>query len=132
VAEVQKLTGGRGVDVVFEAAGGTKQFGLAGKDALDQAVKLVRKGGKIIQVASIDEFITFNFFEFLGKCAKYIFPEWPRMLRESLDYVESRRVNLQPLVTHELHGITEIPRAFEILADKPKNKAIQAQVILSY
>jgi threonine dehydrogenase-like Zn-dependent dehydrogenase len=131
VKEMLRLTNGEGADVVFETAGGTPKFGLAGKTALDQAVKMVRKGGKIVQVASIDEFINFNLFEFLGRSVKYIFPEWPRMVREAIAYVASGKVQLKPLVTHELRGLTEIPRAFEILANKPKFNAIQAQVIVS-
>src|SRR5437868_13029312 len=51
VAAIRDLTGGNGVDVVFECAGGSPKQGLAGHQTVLQAVDAVRSGGKIVGVS---------------------------------------------------------------------------------
>src|SRR5215467_1670425 len=51
IAEIRDLTGGNGVDVVFECAGGSPKQGLAGHQTLLQAVDAVRSAGKIVGVS---------------------------------------------------------------------------------
>jgi threonine dehydrogenase-like Zn-dependent dehydrogenase len=63
---------------------------------------------------------------------RFLFPDISTLahLEHTVRLVASGRVHLKPTITHVLHGLESVPRAFEITANKGKYQAINpAQVI---
>jgi L-iditol 2-dehydrogenase len=109
VAEIKRCTGGRGVDVAFEAAGapGTPQ----------QAAAVTRIGGKVI-VAGIpaDDTMTMNASTarhkgLTIKLVRRMKHTYPRAIR----LVQAGRVDVRPLATH-FFPLECIADAFELVA----------------
>ena len=48
----------------------------------------------------------------------------PKMVRYAIDLVASKRVQIEPTITHKLEGIEKVPDAFEILGNKSVYGAI--------
>jgi hypothetical protein len=64
---------------------------------------------------------------------RYLFPDISTRahLEHTVRLAASGRVRLAPTITHVLPGITSVPRAFEITANKGAHKAINpAQVMM--
>jgi threonine dehydrogenase-like Zn-dependent dehydrogenase len=132
-AEILKLTGGNGADVVFECAGGSPKQGLAGHQTLLDAIAAVRSGGKIIGVSWFGAPISLPIDTLRERSLRYLFPDIST--REHLEHtvrlVASGRVCLEPTIRHVLRGMDSVPQAFEITANKGKYQAINpAQVVL--
>ena len=108
VAEILRMTGGRGVDVAFEAAGAT--------ETPDQAAAVARPGGKVIVVGipSDDRMtMTASTVRRKGltiKLVRRMKHTYPRAIR----LVETGMVDVKPLVTH-LFPLERIAEAFEML-----------------
>lgn len=133
VAAIQELTGGIGADVVFECAGGSPKQGLAGTETLMQAIGAVRPGGKIIGVSWFGQPLPLNVDLMRERSLRYLFPDISTRahLEHTVRLVASRRVNLAPVITHVLNGIENVPKAFEITANKSKYQAVNpAQVMI--
>ncbi|MDB5348793.1 MAG: Zn-dependent alcohol dehydrogenase [Planctomycetota bacterium] len=133
VAEIRDLTGGIGADVVFECAGGSPKQGLAGSQTLSQAVDAVRSGGKILGVSWFGAPLQLDIDLFRERSLRYLFPDISTQahLQHTVRLVASGRVRLQPTITHVLHGMKSVPKAFEITANKGEYKAINpAQVMM--
>ena len=133
VATVRELTGGVGADLVFECAGGSPRQGLAGHETLRQAIDAVRSGGKVVGVSWFGGPVELNIDLLRERSLRYLFPDIST--REHLEHtvrlVASGRVRLKPTITHVLSGIGEVPRAFEITANKGRLRAINpAQVVM--
>ena len=65
---------------------------------------------------------------------RYLFPDISTLehLEHTVRLVASGRVRLKPTITHQLNGIEQVPKAFEITANKSKYQAINpAQVIIA-
>ncbi|MBI2908423.1 MAG: alcohol dehydrogenase catalytic domain-containing protein [Chloroflexi bacterium] len=122
VGEVRRLTEGLGADVVFEAAGGRKQDGLAGFQTLQQALQMVRRGGKVFQVANLEGLLELDPVFLCSRSIKYLFPD--PVTAENLSYaaflVASKRIKVSPQITHVLHGLDKLPEAMEITVNKAK------------
>ena len=110
VAEIDSLTGGRGVDAAFEAAGAV--------DTPQQAAAIVRPGGRVI-LAGIpaEDTITFNASVVRRKgltikLVRRMKHTYPRAIR----LVQSGLVDLKPLVTHLL-PLGEVGRAMELVSN---------------
>ncbi len=134
VATIRELTGGIGADVVFECAGGSPKQGLAGHQTLDQAIDAVRSGGKVVGVSWFGAPINLNVDLLRERSLRYVFPDISTQghLEHTVRLVASGRVRLGPTITHVLHGIDQVPRAFEITANKGKFGALNpAQVMMS-
>lgn len=108
VAEITRLTGGRGVDVAFEAAGAP--------ETPDQAAGLARPGGKVI-VAGIPADDTMTMTASTArrkgltiKLVRRMKHTYPRSIR----LVQRGMVDVKSLVTHML-PLERIARAFEML-----------------
>lgn len=136
VAAVLDLTGGIGVDVAIETAGGSTAEGLAGYETFFQAVRMVRPGGKVVVASSLVEPATlpdgFQMFQSTG--ISLVFDAgFQRDMREFLmDLIASKRLRLEPLITHTLDGIAAVPEAFEITGNKRRYNAINpAQVVIA-
>jgi threonine dehydrogenase-like Zn-dependent dehydrogenase len=133
VAAIRELTGGNGADVVFECAGGSPKQGLAGHRTLLQAVDAVRSGGKIVGVSWFGGPVQLDVDVFRERSLRYLFPDISTQahLEHTVRLVASGRVRLSPVITHVLAGIEQVPRAFEITANKGAHQAINpAQVLM--
>jgi L-iditol 2-dehydrogenase len=109
VAEIRRLTGGRGVDVAIEAAGES--------DTPQQAAAMARIGGKVI-VAGIPAEDTMNMNASTArhkgltiKIVRRMKHTYPRAIR----LVQSGMVDVKPLATHQL-PLERIAEAFEMVA----------------
>jgi threonine dehydrogenase-like Zn-dependent dehydrogenase len=133
VEAVLALTQGRGADVVIDAAGGPPQQGLAGSSTLDQAARMVRDEGVVVGTALLGEGTFLAYHSFRHRAIRYVFPAilTRSLLRHVVNLVGSRRILLEPTISTTLHGIENVPRAFELTERKGENALINpAQVIL--
>jgi threonine dehydrogenase-like Zn-dependent dehydrogenase len=131
VAAICDITEGNGANIVFECAGGSPKQGLAGVRTLQQAVDSVRSGGKIVGVSWFGAPLEFDIDVLRERSLRYVFPDISTLdhLQHTVCLVASGRVQVRPTITHVLEGIEQVPRAFEITANKGKYKAINpAQV----
>ena len=110
VAEILRLTGGRGVDVAFEAAGA--------RDTPQQAAAVVRIGGKVIVAgipAAEDTMVmhasTVRKKGLTIKLVRRIKHTYPRAMR----LVQAGLVDINPLATHRF-PLDRIAEAFELVA----------------
>ncbi len=134
VEAIRALTGGNGADIVFECAGGSPKQGLAGVKTLMQAVDAVRSGGKIIGVSWFGAPLQFDIDILRERSLRYLFPDISTLehLEHTVRLVADGRVRLKPGITHVLEGIEQVPKAFEITANKGRYQAINpAQVVIS-
>ncbi len=133
IAAIRDLTGGNGVDVVFECAGGSPKQGLAGHQTLMQALDAVRSGGKIVGVSWFGGPLQLHIDLLRERSLRYLFPDISTQahLEHTVRLVASGRVRVKPTITHVLSGIESVPKAFEITANKGKYGAINpAQVMI--
>lgn len=135
VESLLRLTGGIGVDVAVEAAGGSTAEGLAGYDTFFQAVDAVRPGGTVVVASSLVEPVTIPTFQrFQGKGMRVVFSTGFRrdMRAFVVEMIASERIRIAPMVTHSLDGLESVPRAFEITGNKRAFDAINpCQVVVS-
>jgi threonine dehydrogenase-like Zn-dependent dehydrogenase len=134
VESILKATGGFGADIVFEAAGGSTRFGLSGTKTLEQAIKVVRDRGKIVQVGILSPDVTISPGFVVHKGVQYIGTGYVtnKDLNFVIQLVVSKKVQLASLITYTLEGLEQIPKAFEITANKAKhNNILAAQVVVS-
>jgi L-iditol 2-dehydrogenase len=111
--EIFAMTGGRGVDVVVEAAGGADSYNLASK--------VLKHNGKFVFYSWVTQPITLNIsrwhddgLEFINTCLvhhtwreRYVWA--PQALRPIVDGI----VDVRPLITHEFK-LDEIKKAFDL------------------
>ncbi|MFC2021778.1 zinc-binding dehydrogenase, partial [Chloroflexota bacterium] len=125
VKEVKRITGDVGADIVFEEAGGRPKDGLAGSQTMEQAMQMVRRGGKVIQGANIDGNTELDQVFMRFRCIRYIFPS--RTVDEDFKHaaflVASGRVKVGPQISHVLHGLEKVPEALDITVNKAKYRA---------
>jgi threonine dehydrogenase-like Zn-dependent dehydrogenase len=136
VAAVRDLTGGIGVDIAFDAAGGSTSAGLSGYDTFFQATRMTRPGGKVVVSAGLVEPVTLpeglRMLQATG--IRLIFDAGVRrdMRAFMVDLVASERLRLKSMVTHRFEGIDSVPEAFAVTLDKRKHDAINpAQAVIS-
>ena len=134
VAGIMEATGGIGADIVFECAGGDPGSGLSGRKTLDQAFRVVRDSGKIVQVGILSAGVAVDAFPIYRKGVHYLGHGYvsTKDLEYVIQLVASKRVQLGSLVTHVLQGIDKVPKAFEITENKAKyGNFLAAQVVVS-
>lgn len=136
VQKVMEITKGVGADVVYEAAGGSPRQGLSGTKTMRQALDIVRGGGKIVPMAIITEPCPLDLGELRQKGINLalggrLIPT-SKVLNHAVRLVSSGRIKVKPMISHILHGLENIPEAFEITGNKKKYQATgPAQVIVS-
>ena len=133
VAAIRELTKGNGADVVFECAGGSPKQGLAGHATLTQAIDTARSGGKIVGVSWFGGPVQLDIDRLRERSLRYLFPDISTLdhLQHTVHLMSSGRVRVGPTITHVLRGLSAVPQAFEITANKGKHRAINpAQVVL--
>jgi len=132
---VKKHCSVKGAPVVFEAAGGDPEQGLAGSKTLKQAFDLVRRGGKVIQVAhpAPGKELPFELQYLRKKSVQYLGPRPATSLHFSHGayLVATKRINISSMISHILQGIESVPEAMEITEAKNLHKATNpAQVVI--
>jgi len=132
---VKRETKGVGADIVLECAGGNPAQGLAGGETLKQAVNIVRKGGKVCQLAHVkpSNILPFKFTVLRTKNITLLGgnPGASRHFYHGAKLISTKRINVKKSVTHVLEGIDKLAEAFEITGNKGKYKAINpAQVVV--
>jgi len=137
VAAAKEATDGVGFDVVVEAAGGSTAVGLAGTSTLDLAARCARRGGRIVMVSVLDTAGMAPLGMLRGKSLALLHPPSgaggyspsTTAFEHALRLVARGDVEVEPLVTHRVSGIGELPKAIEITRDKRAYGAINpAQV----
>ena len=134
VAAIRDLTGGNGADIVFECAGGSPEQGLSGSKTLEQAIRAVRSGGKLVGVSWFGRPLRIDIDALRERSLRLLFPDISTSahLEHTVRLVASGQVRLGPMITHVLTGIEAVPEAFCITANKGRHGAINpAQVMLA-
>ncbi|KAG4085971.1 NADP-dependent alcohol dehydrogenase [Neocallimastix lanati (nom. inval.)] len=116
--QVMKLTDGKGVDRVCIAGGTVKTF--------ESAIKCLKPGGKIgnVNYLGSGEFVTIPRVEWgVGMGHKDIrgglMPGGRLRMEKLASLVVAGRLDLSPLSTHVYNGWEEVPKALQIMKDKP-------------
>lgn len=125
VEKVMEATGGRGADLAFECAGGNAEQGLSGHATLHQATRMVRIGGRVMQIAGLVGEARFDPVFMRARGIQWIFPEGHGADTVALGgkWVASGRIDVRSLVTHEERGIENLPRVMEITSKKAEYRA---------
>ena len=119
VKEIEKITG-IGADVAFECAGA--------KPTLQQALELVRMGGKVMLIALAWDQVDCLPVDWVGRevemktCYEYFNSEWVI----AMELMAAKKIKTEPMVT-QIIPLAQIDPAFKELL-KPDTDQIQAVV----
>jgi L-iditol 2-dehydrogenase len=113
VEYVDRLTNGMGVDVVFEVSGNPKAF--------NDALRIIRRGGVLVQVGMFEENVTFDPALIIDKEVdiRGVF-RYANVYEQAIKLVSSNRVKLKPLITH-IFPLDRIKDAFNVIIEKRDN-----------
>ena len=116
VEAVQRVTEGRGADIVVEAVGGR-----AGARALGQAQDMVKRGG-LLQVIGLyeDEPLPLDSSKIQGRrlIGGYLDPgRRPKGSERALQLLAEQQIQMQKMITRRFH-FTEGAAAFELLYNR--------------
>lgn len=124
VAEILKLTGGRGVDVAIEALGQQSTF--------EAALRVLKPGGTLSSLGVYSSDLTIPLGAFaagLGdhKIITSLCPGGKERMRRLMDVISHGRLDLSPMVTHrfKLENITEAYDLFSHQRDGVLKVAIE-------
>jgi threonine dehydrogenase-like Zn-dependent dehydrogenase len=114
IAEIKRLTEGRGVDVAIEALGRQETF--------ESALRAIRPGGTLSSLGVYSGKLVTPYDAFyagLGdqKIVTTLCPGGKERMRRLMSMVENRRVNLTSLVTHKF-ALDDIAEAFDLFSDQ--------------
>jgi threonine dehydrogenase-like Zn-dependent dehydrogenase len=112
VAEIFKITGGRGVDAAIEALGTQQTF--------ESALRVLKPGGTLssLGVYSTDLSIPLDAFAAgLGdhRIVTSLCPGGKERMRRLMSVIESSRLDLKPMVTHR-YALDDIVAAYDLFA----------------
>jgi threonine dehydrogenase-like Zn-dependent dehydrogenase len=112
VAEIMRLTDGRGVDVAIEALGTQATF--------EGALRVLRPGGTLSSVGVYSSDLTIPLGPFAAGLADFrivttLCPGGKERMRRLMAVVASGRVDLKPLVTHRFK-LDDIEAAYELFS----------------
>lgn len=139
VATVHEYAGGIGADVVIEAVGGDQAHGTDGPDPLAQAVKMVARGGTIVQVGYIIGDLSVTPRTLRSKSVNWINPVsgmrtiGPDRTTGTLAarLVAQGRISIDEYITTELSGLDSFERAIEMTLNKEEYDALgPTQIVL--
>lgn len=123
IDEIEKLTGGEGVDKVFETAGSAITIG--------QTPYIVKRGGTIILVGiSAQEIIEFNFAKIMAKEIKIesVF-RYRNIYPNAIAAISQKTIDVSGIITHEFE-FEDIQSAFECAINN-KNDVVKAVIKIS-
>lgn len=114
VAEIMRLTKGRGVDVTIEALGTPETF--------ENCLRVLRPGGTLSSLGVYSGKLTIpqeNFAAGLGdhKIVTTLCPGGKERMRRLMDVVAHKRVDLTPLLTHTFK-LDDIAKAYELFGQQ--------------
>jgi threonine dehydrogenase-like Zn-dependent dehydrogenase len=114
VAEIKRLTGGRGVDVAIEALGRQETF--------ENALRATRPGGTLSSLGVYSGKIVAPYEAFyagLGdqRIVTTLCPGGKERMRRLVAMIEHRHVDLSPLVTHRF-ALDDIEKAFDLFSQQ--------------
>lgn len=118
VARIKEATGGRGADIVIEAAGL--------QQTIKQSIEAVGPGGTILQFGiSTEPIEAFNFFHLYFKELLLVGSRatMGEEFEPSLKLISTGAVNVKPLISHEF-PLKKINKGFELL-EKSQGKALK-------
>lgn len=133
VEEVIALTDGQGADVVFDAASGSPSEGLSGLTTFFQSLKIARRGGKVVECSTLVQPVDLNFelFQTRRICLFFRNDITEKLGNYLVQLMASRRVVIEPSISHIVHGLEHVPQAFEITSNKQLYEATNpAQVVI--
>jgi len=108
VREIQKLTEGRGADVVIEAAGLAQTW--------EKAIEMTRKGGTTVLFSGPEPGTTItldtNRFHYQELTIKGIFHHTPLYVEKAFTLISSGAIKTVPLITHEM-PLEKLEEAFQ-------------------
>jgi alcohol dehydrogenase len=112
IAEIKRLTAGRGVDVAIEALGRQETF--------ENALRATRPGGTLSSLGVYSGKVVAPYEAFyagLGdqKMVTTLCPGGKERMRRLMTMIEHHRVDLTPLVTHEF-ALDDIEEAFDVFS----------------
>lgn len=112
VAEIMKITGGRGVDASIEALGKQQTF--------ESALRVLKPGGTLSSLGVYSEDLTIPMDAFaagLGdhKIVTSLCPGGKERMRRLMDVIASQRLDLGPMVTHH-YGLEDIAEAYDLFS----------------
>jgi alcohol dehydrogenase len=114
VAEILRITGGRGVDVAIEALGTQSTF--------QAALRVLRPGGTLSSLGVYSSALTLPLDAYaagLGdhKIISTLCPGGKERMRRLMNVIEGRRADLKALVTHRFK-LEDIERAYDLFANQ--------------
>jgi alcohol dehydrogenase len=114
VAEIMKITNGRGVDVAIEALGIQETF--------ENALKVVKPGGILSSLGVYSGDLNVPLEDFIAgvgdkKIVTSLCPGGKARMRRLLSVVESGRLDLKPLVTHRF-TLDQIEEAYTLFGNQ--------------
>jgi L-iditol 2-dehydrogenase len=127
VARVMEFTGGRGVDVAFECAGGDSM-----PETLPQATKFARRRGKVVIVGGFDPGETSIALEWqriqmseiqIVPSASFAYHDIYPEQAMALELLAKGKLDAEKLITHRF-PIDRINEAFDVAQDKQKNASL--------
>jgi alcohol dehydrogenase len=112
VAEIKRLTDGRGVDVAIEALGQQETF--------ENALRAIRPGGTLSSLGVYSGKLVAPYEAFYAGLGDQtivttLCPGGKERMRRLMSMIENRRVNLRPLVTHSF-ALDDIEEAFDVFS----------------
>lgn len=140
VEKIMELTGGIGVDHVFEAVGGRQTEFTTGDGPLAQAFRVASPGGTIVQVGLISTEMNLKPQKLRSKGIKWINPlrgsvrTGPNMTTGQLavELLDSDRISIDEYITHELRGLESFEELVDITLNKEEYDALgPAQIIVA-
>lgn len=126
VAAVMELTDGRGVDVVFESAGGPADRGLGGSSTLEQALRMARDTGRVVVLALVPGTPPFDLMGWRSRAVDLMFPPFGAKshLRRAAELAADGKLRLDSYASHAVEGLDCATEAFDITANKGRYGAL--------
>lgn len=114
VSEIQKLTGGRGVDVAVEALGTQNTF--------ESALRSIKPGGTLSSLGVYSGKLTVPLEPFLAgigdqRIITTLCPGGKERMRRLISLVQHHRLDLTPLITHTF-PLDRISEAYELFGER--------------
>jgi L-iditol 2-dehydrogenase len=134
VEAARRFTDGRGVDIVFECAGGDSM-----PQTFPQATKMVRRGGKVVLIGGFDEGETSIPLEWqriqmseiqIVPSASFSYRDIYAEQGEVVELIAKGKLPVSKLITHRFK-LDEINDAFDVAQEKDKTGAVFVAIEIS-